>query len=258
MGFLPTDKEIKEQVSNYDDLTFFKKIKNIYVAAIVLICTLTYFLSDLFASTLNADASSVKNSIILYLILAAFIFYNHRWAMIVFCTIYIFDRVFLLFLQLSNPISEFIYAAVVVALTYGSFRVATELKRIKRDTDENALTIETQKKIETNSSLSFFKKTKNLYVIFITIYVLIVFFSSFYSGELVSVYIGNIIISLALAAFIYFNHRWAMILWGLLFSMLQILKITLTDGLFIQAFLIALIAFACWLTYNSVKDASDK
>ena len=257
MGFLPTDKEIKEEVSNYDDLTFFKKVKNIYVAAIVIVCITTFFANNRLPG-MDIDASGIIIYIILNLILAAFIFYNHRWAMIVFCTIYIFDRVFLLFLQLSNPISEFIYAAVVVALTYGSFRVATELKRIKRDTDENALTIETQKKIETNSSLSFFKKTKNLYVIFITIYVLIVFFSSFYSGELVSVYIGNIIISLALAAFIYFNHRWAMILWGLLFSMLQILKITLTDGLFIQAFLIALIAFACWLTYNSVKDASDK
>ena len=28
MGYLPTNKQIKEEVSNYDELTFFKKIKN--------------------------------------------------------------------------------------------------------------------------------------------------------------------------------------------------------------------------------------
>ena len=29
MGYLPTNKQIKEEVSNYDELTFFKKNKNI-------------------------------------------------------------------------------------------------------------------------------------------------------------------------------------------------------------------------------------
>ena len=129
MGFLPTDKEIKEEVSNYDDLTFFKKIKNIYVAAIVLICTLTYFLSDLFASMLNADASSVKNSIILYLILAAFIFYNHRWAMIVFCVLFVLDKALMAFYQKGYPLTQIIMGAVAVAITYHSFSVATELKK---------------------------------------------------------------------------------------------------------------------------------
>ena len=31
MGYLPTNKQIKEEVSSYDELTFFKKIKNILV-----------------------------------------------------------------------------------------------------------------------------------------------------------------------------------------------------------------------------------
>jgi len=37
MGYLPTNKQIKEEVSSYDELTFFKKIKNILVVYILVI-----------------------------------------------------------------------------------------------------------------------------------------------------------------------------------------------------------------------------
>ena len=128
MGFLPTDKEIKEQVSNYDDLTFFKKVKNIYVAAIVIVCITTFFANNRLPG-MDIDASGIIIYIILNLILAAFIFYNHRWAMIVFCAIFIFDKAFMAFYQVGYPVTQIIFGAVAVALTYHSFSVATELKK---------------------------------------------------------------------------------------------------------------------------------
>ena len=129
MGFLPTDKEIKEQVSNYDDLTFFKKIKNVYVAAIILVCVITFFANDILPTDYSLEASGLIGTIIFYLILAAFIFYNHRWAMIVFCAIFILDKVYIMFFLQVSPITQIIFGAIVVVLTYHSFRVATELKK---------------------------------------------------------------------------------------------------------------------------------
>ena len=128
MGFLPTDKEIKEEVSNYDDLTFFKKVKNIYVAAIVIVCITTFFANNRLPG-MDIDASGIIIYIILNLILAAFIFYNHRWAMIVFCASFVFDKVYIMFFQQVAPITQIIFGAIAIVLTYHSFRVATELKK---------------------------------------------------------------------------------------------------------------------------------
>jgi len=129
MGFLPTNKEIKEEVNNYDELPFFKKIKNGYVAAIILVCVITFFANDILPTDYSLEASGLIGTIIFYLILAAFIFYNHRWAMIVFCSIFVIDKVLIIFSQYSNPITQIIFGAVVVGLTYHSFKVATELKK---------------------------------------------------------------------------------------------------------------------------------
>ena len=45
MGYLPTSEQIKEEVSNYDELTFFKKIKNILIVFILVMSALSYYIN---------------------------------------------------------------------------------------------------------------------------------------------------------------------------------------------------------------------
>ena len=120
MGYLPTNKQIKEEVSNYDELTFFKKIKNILVVYILVLSTL----SDYFNYTAGTFIDVVFATPI-YFILVAFIFYNHRWAMIAICWLTMMD----MFAMSPFGATEIIIAAIAVVLTYHSFRVATALKK---------------------------------------------------------------------------------------------------------------------------------
>jgi hypothetical protein len=262
MYLIDSKEEIQEEANNYENLAVKNKTKNGYVLLITIVTLINYFFHGLLGEFALAP-SEVLSATILSLILAIFIYFNHRWAMVIWALFFIVDKIYMLSFIASLNMSggaiivQIFFGYIAFSVSFNSIRVSTALKRIKRDTDEKVLTKETQKKNEKNSSFSFFRKTKNLYLIFISIHVLTYFlFLSFDSGELVSVYIGYIIISLVLFAFIYFNHRWAMILWGLLYSMLQILEITVTDILFMQAFDIAFIAIAVLLTFNSVKEAS--
>ena len=120
MGYLPTNEQIKEEVSSYDELTFFKKIKNILVVYILVLSTL----SDYFNYTAGTFIDVVF-AIPIYLILVTFIFYNYRWAMIVICGLTMMD----MFSMGPFGVTEIIIAATAVVLTYHSFRVATALKK---------------------------------------------------------------------------------------------------------------------------------
>jgi len=261
MYLIDSKEKIQEEVKNYENLSAKNKTKNGYVLFIVIVSLINYFSHGLLGE-LALTPSEVLSATIISLILAIFIYFNHRWAMAVWALIFIVDKIYMLSFIASLNMSggaiivQIIFGYIAFCIAFNSIRVSTALKRIKRDTDEKILTKESKKTIKTSLGLSFFKKTKNLYLTFIGIHVLANFNASFESGELASIYIGDVIISLVLFAFIYFNHRWAMILWGLLYSMLQILEITVTDILFIQAFDIALIGIAVLLTFNSVKEAS--
>ena len=120
MGYLPTNKQIKEEVSSYDELTFFKKIKNILVVYILVIDGLSVYINYTTGTFIE-----VVLAIPIYLILIAFIFYNHRWAMIVICGLTMMD----MFTMGPFGATEIIIAATAVVLTYHSFRVATALKK---------------------------------------------------------------------------------------------------------------------------------
>ena len=120
MGYLPTSEQIKEEVSNYDELTFFKKIKNILIVFILVMSALSYYINYTTGTFID-----VVFAIPIYLILVAFIFYNHRWAMIVICGLTMMD----MFAMGPFGATEIIIAAIVVVLTYHSFRVATALKK---------------------------------------------------------------------------------------------------------------------------------
>jgi|TARA_B110000116_G_scaffold2476_1_gene2144 hypothetical protein len=120
MGYLPTNKQIKEEVSNYDELTFFKKNKNILVVYILVLSAISDYLNYTAGTFID-----VVFAIPIYLILIAFIFYNHRWAMIVICWLTMMD----MFAMGWFGTTEIIIAAISVVLTYHSFRVATALKK---------------------------------------------------------------------------------------------------------------------------------
>ena len=266
MFLIDSKEKIQEEANNYENLAFKNKTKSGYVLFIILVTLNIYFfqglLSEFALAPFALAPSEVLSATILYLILAIFIYFNHRWAMVVWALLFIAEKIyFLSFIASLNMsggaiIVQIFFGYIAFSAAFNSIRVSTALKRIKRDTDEKVLTKESQKMIKNSLGFSFFKKTKNLYLFFICLFILANFRSIFDSGELASVYIGYVITSLILFAFIFFNHRWAMILWGLLYSMLQILQITVTDILFIQVFYFVLLTIAGLLAFNSVKEAT--
>ena len=120
MGYLPTNKQIKEEVITYGTLTFFKKIKNIFIVFILVMGAISAYINYTAGTFID-----VVFAIPIYLILIAFIFYNHRWAMIVICGLTMMD----MFTMGPFGATEIIIAAIAVVLTYHSFRVATALKK---------------------------------------------------------------------------------------------------------------------------------
>jgi hypothetical protein len=261
MFLIDSKEKIQEEANNYENLGAKNKTKNSYIFLIIILGIIDFFARGLYVDFALAP-SELLSATILNLFLAIFIYFNHRWAMVIWALNFIATKIYMLFYIASLNMSggaiivQIFFGYIVFSAAFNSIRVSTALKRIKRDTDEKVLTKESQKKIKNSLEFSFFKKTKNLYLIFISLFILTNFFSSFDSGELASVYIGSVIISLILFAFIYFNHRWAMILWGLLYSMLQMLEITVTNILFMQVFDIALLAIVGLLTFISVKEAT--
>ena len=106
--------------SYYEVLTFFKKIKNILIVFILVMGALSDYINYTTGTFIE-----VVLAIPIYLILIAFIFYNHRWAMIVICWLTMMD----MFAMGWFGTTEIIIAAIAVVLTYHSFRVATALKK---------------------------------------------------------------------------------------------------------------------------------
>lgn len=126
MPSIPTKEQIDEEANNYGNLSFFKKTKNALVAFILVISALSlFFIGNIEA----AFGSGAIYELGFNVVLAAFIYFNHRWAMIVFCFIYIIDKVLFILGGFGSPVSQIIFAAIAIMLTYTSFRVATALKR---------------------------------------------------------------------------------------------------------------------------------
>ena len=80
MGWIPTKDEIIDEVNNYENSKFFTKSKNQLVTFILIISGMSVFLIGSFGIGWAGIAIN--------LVLAGFIYRNHRWAIIVFALMY--------------------------------------------------------------------------------------------------------------------------------------------------------------------------
>lgn len=119
MGWLPTNDELREEAENYNDLKFFSKTKNQLVTFILIVSGISFFFIGSF------DIGSI--GIAINLVLAVFIYLNHRWAIVVFALLYLLDKIMMISMG-ARPVSQLIFGAVALALAYVAFRVATEIK----------------------------------------------------------------------------------------------------------------------------------
>lgn len=128
MGWFPSAEEIEEEAVNFEELSFFKKTKNVLTVFILV----TVALSLLFMGPIEeAVGSGAIYELAFSVVLAGFIYLNHRWAMILFCIIYVANKIIFIFLGIGTPISSIIFGAIALMLTYTSVRVASSLKREK-------------------------------------------------------------------------------------------------------------------------------
>jgi hypothetical protein len=131
MGFFATKKEIEQEAKSYETLSFFKKTKNILVSFIVFLVALNFYMSGLTIPEMISlsEGFTLIVAMGIYLIFALFIYLNHRWAMVIFCLIFVSDKI--MFLLAGASPSQIVYAAIAIILTIASFRVATSLKNGK-------------------------------------------------------------------------------------------------------------------------------
>ena len=129
MGIFATNEDTKHEVSNYQNLSFFKKSKNVLSTFIIAVSAFSFYLSSSLSAQFGLSNEEFLYGIIINLILSIFIYLNHRWAMIVFCLFYIGDKILLLVNGDGSPISPIIFGVIVTALSYASYRVADQLKK---------------------------------------------------------------------------------------------------------------------------------
>lgn len=139
MSFFIKKEEAESQANNFATLGFFKKSNNQLVAFIIFISLLTLLMTNFLVEKLNENSEPTQNieifiGIAVYLLLAVFIFFNHRWAMIVFALLYIADKIILISSGVGFPISQIMFGAIAVSLTYNAFKDATALKKQKKST----------------------------------------------------------------------------------------------------------------------------
>jgi hypothetical protein len=126
VSWIPSSDEIAEEAANYSELTFFKKSKNILASFVIATSLLTLFL---LGNIEQMFGSGTIYEIAFNLFLSVFIFLNHRWAMLSFCALYLFNKLIFLFSSFGSPISQIIFGAIALMLTYSAFRVATALRK---------------------------------------------------------------------------------------------------------------------------------
>lgn len=126
MGWIPSNDEILSEVATYNELSFFKKSKNSLVIFVLVVSALSFFLMGAIGEIIGSDAIY---GIVFNIFLTIFIFLNHRWAMFAFCAIYLIDKIIFILAGAGSPVSQIIFGALAVLLTYSSVKVATELKK---------------------------------------------------------------------------------------------------------------------------------
>ena len=125
--FLDKEQAIFD-AENYKDINFFKKSKNILIFFYLAISVLSYVISD------QLQVEDILVGISVYLVLIPFIYFNHRWAIVISCSMYLLDKIIFISQQIGSPISHIIFGLLVLTISYSSFITATHLKEIdKRD-----------------------------------------------------------------------------------------------------------------------------
>ena len=120
MGWIPTKEEIANEAKNYEDIKFFAKTKNQLLIFILIVSGISIIFIGSF------DISWV--GIAPYLVLAGFIYLNHRWAIVVFALMYLADKILIVSMG-ARPVTQLIFGAVAQVLSNSAYRVATELKK---------------------------------------------------------------------------------------------------------------------------------
>ena len=120
MSWIPTKKAIEDEATKYNELEFFAKTKNQLLTFILIVSGISFFLFG------SSDTAWV--GVTIYVVLAGFIYLNHRWAILVFAVMYSLDKI-LNILMGARPFSQLIFGAVALILSYSAYRVATEIKK---------------------------------------------------------------------------------------------------------------------------------
>ena len=132
MGWIPNKEEILNEVKNYEDLTFFKKSKNALATFATVVSALSILLMR---GQENYFMSAAFYETAFCLLLAVFIFLNHRWAMVLFCGIYVLARgvtiASAIMIGILFPFSHIIFGVWATILTYSAYKVATEMMKTK-------------------------------------------------------------------------------------------------------------------------------
>ncbi|MDB9980634.1 hypothetical protein OAD65_00035 [Planktomarina temperata] len=124
VGWIPTKDDIIGEAQNYEDLKFFAKSKNQLVTFILIVSGISIFFIGSFGIGLIGIA--------LNLVLAGFIYLNHRWAIIVFALMYSADKILMLSMG-ARPTSLLIFWAVALIGSYSAYRVASQLKANQKE-----------------------------------------------------------------------------------------------------------------------------
>ena len=128
MGWGPTKEVIEKEANDYKELSFFRKSKNKLVSFIVVVTVWSYLVS------IGSYPIDLLPIAIFNMAVASFVYFNHRWAIVVFAISYVGGKVFLVVLAIANSQSThmmfaLIVGAIVTILSYQSYRVATQLKK---------------------------------------------------------------------------------------------------------------------------------
>ena len=120
--FILTKFDIQEEAKNYENLPPLGKTKNRLVLFGLLNIAATFLISDY-------SIFGVYGSL-LYLFLLAFIYLNHRWAIIFGFMIFVAEKLFMSFLGI-RPTGQILIGTIFAFYAYYALRVATELKKSK-------------------------------------------------------------------------------------------------------------------------------
>ena len=127
MAWFPTKESINKEVQNYENISFFKKSKNLLICLIMIVVLSTFLLAE----NLKINNYAAIIAITYNLVLAIFIYNNHRWAMVIFCIIYSVDKtVFILSGQSVLP--NLFFGILAIILTITAYRVSSDLKKLNR------------------------------------------------------------------------------------------------------------------------------